>query len=117
MDNYNCTCCNYTTIKKQTYERHLLSVKHLKKTNDMGNKRENHAEMNKRLLEYIKDSEASREEEMLKARQKDLEYIAELKEVIKNYAIQCRILTDMNKQLNDRVIELTKKFEKYNVIV
>jgi hypothetical protein len=33
---YNCECCNYSTIRKSQYERHLLTAKHIMITN--GNK-------------------------------------------------------------------------------
>jgi hypothetical protein len=117
MDNYNCKCCNYTTIKKQTYERHLLSVKHLKKENNLGNKRENHADMNVRLLEYIKASEASRETELLQKRKVDSDLIDELRQTIKDYAIRCRTHAEMDRQKDDRITFLTEKLKKCNVIV
>ena len=117
MTEFHCKCCDYTTERKGNYETHLKSARHMKKENGFGNKRENHAEMNKRLLEYIKASEVCKEEEILKTRKKDLDLINELRETIKSYSDQCKTLTQMNKQKDDNIISLTKRLERYNVIV
>jgi hypothetical protein len=35
INNYCCENCNYTTVKKQNYEKHLLTPKHIKTTNSI----------------------------------------------------------------------------------
>ena len=117
MDNYNCKCCNYTTERKGNYKTHINSARHMKKANGLGNKQENHAELNKRLLEYIKASETCREIELLKLRKNDLKLIDELRQTIKDYAIRCKTNAEMDRQKDDKIIFLTEKLKKYNFIV
>lgn len=117
MTEFHCKCCDYTTERKGNYETHLKSARHMKKENNLGNKRENHAEMNKRLLEYIKASEACKEKEILQLRKEDINLINELRQTIKDYAKQCRINTEIIKMRDNNIISLTKRLERYNVIV
>ena len=50
-NNYCCKKCNYITVRKPNYERHLLTSKHLKETN--GNQNEQKRAINlKRRCAY-----------------------------------------------------------------
>ena len=52
-----CKCCKYKTNKKQTYERHLLSTKHLKNNTTLktDRKRENPAVFNEKLIKSLEE--------------------------------------------------------------
>lgn len=81
-----CECCKYTTNKKQTYERHLLSTKHLKQSSPVktDNKRENPSEFNKKLLESIAIMEEKHKREIEKLTAKYEDQIQRQEEIIKS---------------------------------
>jgi len=52
---YICKCCEYETVRKLNYDRHLLSSKHIKKHLEVPNdgKKENPACLNQKLMGEI----------------------------------------------------------------
>jgi hypothetical protein len=89
---YICQCCEYETVRKLNYDRHLLSSKHLKKSLIIQNdgKKENPAILNQKLIGEINRMERKHTQEINK-----------LKDRIE---IQAQQILELKSRLNTQLI-------------
>jgi len=81
---YKCECCQYETVRKLNYDRHLLSSKHLKKSLIIQNdgKKENPAILNQKLIGEINRMERKHTQEISRLKdqiERQSQHILELK--------------------------------------
>ena len=63
---YKCECCQYETVRKLNYDRHLMSSKHIKKNLVVPNdgKKENPGSLNQKLMNKINQMEKKHTQEI-----------------------------------------------------